>query len=256
MIILPRKQLEVLDQIHASEELKTKTLQNTLSHRKKKPSLYLKYVVSACFVVLCFSIFVNQKSDAALPEEQYSYIAIDINPSFELILNEQDKVIDVKQYNDDAIAIFKDLDIKGYVYEDAMGEVINALEEQAYLLPDSYLQVSVYSKDEVRMQSIESAISAYLNTTMQTPHGCMHVDEQTHEQAQSHHMSFGKYDLAQLIVTLDDQYTIEVLNKLSMIELRNIYSSLTNEPWSGSGDGNCGNSGKQHMHNQRGKNKE
>lgn len=253
MITLNKKALELLDQIKASDELKEKTMQNILSKKKKSKSRILQYAIPACLIVIISGIFLfYPDQNNIIVEEQYSYIAIDINPSFELVLNNKDEVMDIKSYNEDAEVILQGLTIQGMSYALAMEEIITSLSNNQYLDQSSYLQVSVYSKDANRMQEIETAISSYLDNNIQSPHDCMHVDENTHMQAENHQMSFGKFDIASAIVGLSDDYTLEDLNKIPMVQLREIYASLTGDTWGGGNHKNCDNSHKKQPQNRKG----
>lgn len=248
MIILHKEPLKLLDQIHASEELKEKTLQNTLAHRKQHKLQLWKFAipVSLCFVLLFFML-PKQPDAIGSKGEKYSYIAVDINPSFELVLNEKNIVMDINVFNEDADVLLSGLEIKGNTYEEAMSQIIACLQQENYLDLESYLQVSVYSSDEIRMQEIESVISNYLDQTIQTPHDCMQINSFVHENAESHHMSSGKYDIAQSILAQSEQYSLEELNSFTMSELRDIYERLTNTVWSSGEHENCDNAQNQHQ---------
>lgn len=241
MIILRENPLKSLDQIHADTKLKEDTLQKVMG-KQQQPKYARKIILSFCVMLVVFGIgYFTQSNLITETEKEYSYIAIDINPSIEMILNEKDVIVNVKAYNEDAKAIINDLSLKDKSYEEGMKEIINGLQQENYLSAESFLQVSVFSQDNQRMKQLEESITNFLNDEVSTPHGCMHVDESTHENAQSHHMSFGRYDLIQEIQSIDPKYAIEELNELTMYELRDIYYNLTNDEWNSDGHGGHGN---------------
>lgn len=229
--------LKSLDQIYADTKLKEDTLQKVM-RKQQQPKYARKIILSFCVMLVVVGIgYFAQSNLITETEKEYSYIAIDINPSIEMTLNEKDAIVNVKAYNEDAKAIINDLSLKDKSYEEGMKEIINGLQRENYLSAESFLQVSVFSKDNQRMEQLEKKITNFLNDKVSTPHDCMHVDESTHENAQSHHMSFGRYDLIQEIQFIDSKYAIEELNELTMYELRDIYYKLTNNEWNSDGHG-------------------
>lgn len=246
MIILKNKAWETFDKVEASEELKQQTLRYVLNENKIKRRNYkapIGIFASFCIVFLVYFQFMQPKTIQA-----YSYITMDINPSFQLVLNQDDHVQEIVYYNEEAQSVLKSLDMKGKEYEEALTLILTNKEYKTYMKEDAYLQVSVYSKDEKRANNIEQNVSTYLNKNVKIPHECIHVNEKTMQNAQSHHMSSGKYMVIEKIVKADASYKVDDLKNKSMAELRTIYYTITNEELDTKGNHQNGNGNQNHKH--------
>lgn len=226
---MTEKPLEAMSKIKAEEALKEKTWKN-ISHRSSLQRPVLKWAGLACAavcVMIAITIF------RPLQTEAYSYITLDINPSLELILDQKDGVMQVKAYNKEAQETLSFVDMVGLHYQEALAELMNTEVYQQYFKQESLLQISIYSKDEKRSLEIEQNLCDYLNDTkMKDRYSCHCIDETTHQEASSHHMSGGKYEMIKKIMNLDSAYSIEELEGLSMAQLRDIYNALSDEPLS------------------------
>lgn len=249
-----KKPLSSLNHVQADEALKQKTLQAVLQQQHKASHKHAYEVImitaAACICLIVFGLFQNRSTTAIKPatavktQTYYSYITMDINPSLELILDDQDIVQNVKTYNEDANVILSELSLKELPYEEAIRKIINQDQYQQYLNQDGFLQVTVYSKDKAKALDIEQQINNNLKQHLdETQYSCHDVDEQTHHEANDHHMSAGRYAYIEEILRNSDAYTLEQLNRMNMSEIRNIYYELIDykdEPQNyGHHRGNC-----------------
>jgi hypothetical protein len=66
----------------------------------------------------------------------YSYVSLDVNPSFEFFVNRFDRVLTVKAFNDDGGEMSKDIDIDGLKNKEiqtAVKSVLNELKNKGYI---------------------------------------------------------------------------------------------------------------------------
>ncbi|MCX7745294.1 MAG: discoidin domain-containing protein [Clostridia bacterium] len=70
-------------------------------------------------------------------EPVYAFISIDINPSLELCINEENAVIETIPVNLDARSMMENLDIKGKTLESALPEILNRCKRDGFLNTDS-----------------------------------------------------------------------------------------------------------------------
>lgn len=221
--------LEAMSKIKAEKALKEKTWQN-IKRRSSLQHSVLKWGSLACAavcIIMAITFFYPARA------EEYSYITLDINPSLELILDQHDGVMLVKAYNKEAQETLSSVDLVGLNYQQALTELMETEGYQQYFKQESLLQISIYSKDEKRSFEIEQNLCDYLNNTkMKNRYNCHCIDEVTHQEASSHHMSGGKYEMIKKIMNLDSAYSIEELQDLSMAQLRDIYNTLSDEPLS------------------------
>lgn len=214
------------DGIHASDEIKQKTLHNVIKqkNRKKKTGTAAALAFSAlCFLILLFQPWkLMEGSPEAAPSPApavYSYVTLDINPSMEWKLDEQQKVVSITAYNRDADNILKELKLEGKQLDSALELLLNNEKFSSYM-KKGFLEVSVYSENSSVSLELEQQINRYLEQSMpQNQFHCSHLDEETHHEAQQHHMSAGKYRVIDEILLHDTAKSIEELQKLSMKQL-------------------------------------
>lgn len=232
MIVL-KIPMQDLDKIKASDDLKSKTLQ-TITNKKKKRNPFPLFVPSA--IVICLIVIVSYNpftSPQPVPEismiQPYSYISIDINPSLELQLDQGDNVISIITYNEEAKTLLKEINVNGMNAKDAISRIVEDRNTENYIV-NGYLQISVYSEDEQHSKDLEALINESLSGTLDaSQYGCSNSSKSNYEAASSHHMSFGKYQVMDMVIDLDSTYTIEELQKYSMMELKNLYESISGQ---------------------------
>lgn len=225
-----KRPLSDLDQLKASENLKRNTLMYVMNKRKqhfpwKQGSLI------ACVCVLCFFLFqtmIPVHEPAPQPDDSiYAYVTFDINPSMELRLNENNEVIETKAYNADGETLLSQLSLTNLPIEESVSLLLSNENFQSYM-KDGYLQVSVYSEDSKHSSTLETMLDETLSTHYtQEQYGCSCASKQDHEQANNHHMSFGRYQMIEMIVRIDPSYDIDDLQNTPMIELKALYERLS-----------------------------
>lgn len=105
----------------------------------------LKNKLVACLLVLCLALsfvacdlstLTNTDTESGNDAGAYAYIAIDINPSLELIVADG-KVESVRACNDDASVLLSDEDLSGLTPEEATEKIVALAEELGYLNEDN-----------------------------------------------------------------------------------------------------------------------
>ncbi|MFR5078590.1 MAG: hypothetical protein ACLTDX_11430 [[Clostridium] innocuum] len=76
----------------------------------------------------------------------YSYVTLDINPSMEWKLDEQQRVVRVTAYNKDADNILTELQLEGKQLDAALRMLLDNEQFSAYM-KSGFLEVSVYSEN-------------------------------------------------------------------------------------------------------------
>lgn len=225
-----KKPLSDLDQLKASEELKRRTLAHVMKKRKQHFP-WKQGTLIACACVLCIFMFqtmIPVQEPAPQPENPiYAYVTFDINPSMELRLNENNEVIETKAYNKDGEALLSQLSLTNLSLEESISMLVSNESFQSYM-KDGYLQVSVYSEDTTHSLELETMLDETLSSHYtEEQYGCSCASKQDHEQANNHHMSFGRYQMIEMIVRIDPSYDIDDLQNTSMIELKALYERLS-----------------------------
>ncbi|MCD4826802.1 MAG: hypothetical protein K8Q99_03380 [Acholeplasmataceae bacterium] len=176
----------------------------------------LKFVLS--FVVLFAVVATMIGCETALQAEELSYVTIDINPSVELIVSPNDKVIEANALNEDAEVLLSELDLIGMDLEVAIDLIIQTSIELGYISVDedveTFVEVSTISCDEAIRNQIHEKVKEQINLAFQKRGMLGRSQEKTFDQAfideaASYGVTPEFLFLAYKVVELDDTYTIE-----------------------------------------------
>ena len=200
------------DGIHASDEIKQKTLHNVMKQRSRKKRTGMTAALTLCVTCLLVVLFqpwrLMEASPAPAPAPTlavYSYVTLDINPSMEWKLDEQQR-----------------LQLEGKQLDTALQMLLDNEQFSAYM-KTGFLEVSVYSENSSVSLDLEQQINQQLEEVVpQNQFHCSHLDDDTHQEAQQHHMSAGKYRVIDEILRHDSAKSVEELQKLSMKELYSV----------------------------------
>lgn len=103
--------------------------------KKKKAQHLIAAVAAVLLLVLAFPLARQSLIPAALGEPAY-YIAIDINPSVELAVNNRDRVIDAQGLNCDGENLLANVSLKEETSAAAVKILANEAVRQGYFLPE------------------------------------------------------------------------------------------------------------------------
>ena len=98
----------------------------------------------------------------------YSYVSIDVNPSFEFLINRFDRVLTVRGFNDDGRELSKNIDIDGLKNKEiqsAVKSVLNELKSKGYIIEgeeDSVI-IATSSKSEAKKDTLSEKIRTVVN---------------------------------------------------------------------------------------------
>lgn len=203
---------KAFDEIHASDELKKKTL----SYCKKRNKVrFMPQAIAACITA---AAVLGGMGTFHVTTTEAAYISLDINPSIGLSLNCFKRVISADAYNSEAEKIIDDLDLKWKNYGDAVDAILEAEELKGY--DTSNAQIYIESDSDSLNQEINDTISE------KCPNAGLYCHNgENREEAQKYNISPGKYYLIEQII----QYggTIDDYKDKSMQELIQIYTKYS-----------------------------
>ena len=157
------------DGIHASDEIKQKTLHNVMKQRSRKKRTGMTAALTLCVTCLLVVLFqpwrLMEASPAPAPAPTlavYSYVTLDINPSMEWKRDEQQRVVRVTAYNKDADNILTELQLEGVQLDTALRMLLDNEQFSAYM-KTGFLEVSVYSENSSVSLDLEQQINQQLN---------------------------------------------------------------------------------------------
>ena len=194
--------------------------------RKRWPAL-----VAACLAVMLLGgggVFYQQANAVA------SVVSLDVNPSIELKVSRNEKVLVCAPLNDDAKTILADMgdgaDLKGAKLDVAVNAIVGSLVRNGYLSSiSSAIMISVEDKDTARAEKLQRELTSAVDGVLQTNDAKASVLTQTltqdavrEQQARENSISTGKAALVNRILAINPELKFDALAKLSVEELKDL----------------------------------
>ncbi len=124
----------------------------------------LKWILS--FVAILGTVFVLASCAETINAQDDTYLTVDINPSVELIVNRNEKVVYANPLNEDAEVLLASIELIGLDLDDALDLVIQTAIELGYIdveADESYVYVSAISKDSELGEKIKNQAKEHIN---------------------------------------------------------------------------------------------
>lgn len=179
-----------------------------------------------------------------------SLVSLDVNPSIQLEVNKNEKVLSATPMNDDGAEILADMDLKGTQADVAMYAIIGSLLQHGYVdeLANSIL-ITVEDDDQARGEKLQQELTAQADAALANAQvngavlaQTLQNSEELSQKAQEYGISTGKAALIQAIVAgSNNTKTFEDLVGLSINELNLLYTAQA--PLEGQTSGNEQNTG-------------
>ena len=194
--------------------------------RKRWPAL-----VAACLAVMLLGgggVFYQQANAVA------SVVSLDVNPSIELKVSRNEKVLVCAPLNDDAKTILADMgdgaDLKGAKLDVAVNAIVGSLVRNGYLSSiSSAIMISVEDKDTARAEKLQRERTSTVDGVLQTNDAKASVltqtltqDAEREQQAQENNISTGKAALVNSVLAINPELKFDALAKLSVEELKDL----------------------------------
>ncbi|MFW6285342.1 MAG: anti-sigma-I factor RsgI family protein [Bacillota bacterium] len=160
-------------------------------------------------------------------------IQMEFNPSFGIDIDEDDTIVELNAYNDDAESLFEETgDLEGETLDDGLDQLVEASVELGYLSDENSEILYTVSGDnkeraETKARELETKIPEVAQAkgisnarAMRSVNGPPGEDEL--EEARGHDIGFMKMRLIKNILEADDTYDFETLKEKSVGELKDI----------------------------------
>lgn len=189
---------------------------------RKRPQFQLACVMAAvCVMFLSVFYLAQPKVD--------SIVSIDVNPSIELTIDQNDRVIKSKASNDDAAAILKNMKLRDKDLREATGAIINEMMETGYLSAnstDNAILISVASRNGQKTEQLQEQVSDGIETVLKKNNASAKILRQAdtlsddlQEFASENKVSVGKADLVRKLMQKDSTLDAAELCKMSLKKL-------------------------------------
>ena len=163
-----------------------------------------------------------------------SVVSLDVNPSIELRVNRDEKVLSCTPLNEDAQEILEDMgggaDLKGAKRDVAVNAIVGSLVRKGYLSEiSSAIMISVEDKDSARAKELQQELTSAVDGVLRTNESKAAVltqtvtqDAELERQARENSISTGKAALVNRILALNSSLRFDALAKLSVGELKDL----------------------------------
>ena len=216
---------EVFSQIQAEQTLKDGTkaflAQKTHGYTKTKTVKWQPRV----FAAACVCLLLVLMGGYWLYFTPTSQISIDINPSLELSVNRFNRVVSANGLNDDGREVANTLDIQFTNYTDAVHRILENETIASLLSNDEVMTITVTGPDETQSAQIFSEMKGC--TAEQKNTYCYFARLEEVAAAHEAGLSYGKYRAFLEIQALDPDITPDVIQHMTMREIRDFMDSLS-----------------------------
>ncbi len=183
-------------------------------------------VAAALAVVCCAFGLTSWRSASAVA----SVVSLDVNPSIQLQVNKNEKVLSADALNQDAEVILDGMDLKGTQLKVAVNAIVGSLLQNGYLdRLSSAILISVEDDDALRAARLESDLTSEVGTALQNASAGAAVlsqvvgyDAELISLAQGSSISVGKAAMVRDVQALNGQLDFNALSALSVEELKQL----------------------------------
>lgn len=200
----------------------------------KKKNIFMKVAAIAASLALVLGISLFAFSYFGT-ESVATVVTLDVNPSIELKLDKNARVLEANALNDDAARVLSGMELKDTDLATATNAIIGSLLKNGYLheLANAIL-ISVEDEDSVRGAQLQERLSrevddllsaASLNAAVLSQYVTHDVEALSNEYEISH----GKAALIEQLLTANPSYSFEALAGLSVQELSLLMDNPKNE---------------------------
>ncbi len=213
--------------VDAIDQIDEKYLDEAMRYEKKKkkmPAVWMSVTAMAACLALVLGLGVMKPKKEVVQDG--SIISIDVNPSIEVTVNGEDKVVSAVALNEDAKVVLADMDLKNVDLNVALNAIMGSLMKNGYL-DEVYnaINICVEDDDADRANSLGEMVSGEINNIFDQKDLLGEVNMQyyasnaeTRALAAEYNVSVGKFTLAQQISS-NMNIPLEDTLQLSIAEL-------------------------------------
>ena len=193
---------------------------------KKKVHWGIKLAAAAAMLALIIGIGFGAGT-YRLDHRVVTTVSLDVNPSVELRVNRQERVLEALALNEDAGTVLDGMELEGSDLNVAVNAVIGAMVRNGYIteLSNSVL-ISVDSEKDADAKALQEKLTAEVSKMLDKREFAGAVLSQTVEpeeelksKAEEFGITVGKANLIDTIVREEEQYSFEALAELTVHQL-------------------------------------
>ncbi len=206
----------------SKKDVKDYVMDNAGKEIRRDKKRRIMFRGSIILSAIAFFVFLTTNS----PIEK-TYITIDINPSIELVADDDDIVIEANPLNDDAIVLLTDLEVIGLTLKEAAVVIAEEAREMGFIdetSDDNLVLITIYEDDEERQEELAEGINEELEQHFKEKQVDVAIKSQgitpaLKDQANEYGISNGKMMYIKKAIEMSGEYTVEELSSLTMKEI-------------------------------------
>lgn len=157
-------------------------------------------------------------------------IYLDVNPSIELQMDSENKIVDVIAGNEDAEIVLSDLRLNGIDINTALKAIVGSMYVNGYLSENSNsMLISVSSKSDKTADSLLYSITEQINAVFENTNmecaiiaQCLTINEDLMREAEEYGISVGKMHLLNKISSSFPSISTDIVDKLSSMSISDL----------------------------------
>lgn len=202
-----------------------------IGSKKTSMKYYILIAASIAAVFVLISYFKSFYTN-----DIYAYISIDINPSIELMVDKDYRIMDVSSKNEDANTLIKELRLRNLSIYDALENIVEKSKDQAFIKPNSkesfILICAALNKDskEYRKDSVEAGnrlnillselkMNRAILESKSIRYQIIKVPESYRKKSAENNISMGRYLIFEKVREKGIKISIEELKSGSIIDI-------------------------------------
>lgn len=221
---------DILENIKNATVVK-ETEENSI-FKQQKPAKKQKYALRAC--AACIALFLVFGAGKMFMENRVvSIIAIDVNPSIELLANRDDVVMEARALNRDAEKILGSMNLKKVDLEVAVNAIIGSVVRNGYFVQaDGDILISVMNRDEEKANEIKTIVIGEIQDFLEASNLSAIVYDQnisaekdnseTAKAAEAYSISIGKMVLIERLLEIDGSLSVDQLAGMPMRDIASL----------------------------------
>ena len=156
----------------------------------------------------------------------YGVVDLDVNPSIELNINRQNRVIQANPLNLDGISILGEMNLRNVKVENAIDAILGSMIQKGYLTSsEGAILVTVLMDEENKARELENSIVIRIDQFFSSQSAPSVYSQSLRNQqtlaalASQYQVSQGVINLVQTVLQTNPQYTVEELLNLPIKQL-------------------------------------
>ena len=195
--------------------------------------------VMSCVFLFGAGLFVGKILPETLPvASAQTHVYIDVNPSIELALDQDNIVLSCTATNQDAETVLNNMNLKGVELKTALNAIVGSMYVNGYLTEeDNSMLISVDSKNQSNSTEFLTYITNQVNDVLKNSQvECsiiaqkINVNEDLRSRAKEHGVSVGKMKLLDKMIDGVEHLTIDDLANLSGMSIKDLNLIYSQKP--------------------------